>query len=212
MVSWLSGMSRSRRIAHVGDGLGAGADHEEGVAAADDGLIRVVGVEVQAATAENLGEDVAGGGDTLAGSAADADGKRVTHIRSRRRTGLWFEMVLDSTTPTFEVAADGMSELNQNTTASGRFDRGAVRQRGSGPEGVEEEFVIAFSAGDGRVDDFEFGAADLLDAGADAIDGELMGSGVADDAAFADAFAAGFELRLDENDGFDSVAGAWRIA
>ena len=78
-----------------------------------------------------------------------------------------------------------------------------MRQRGSGPEGVEKKFTIAFSAGDGRVDDVEVCAADFLDAGADAVDGELMGGGIADDAAFADVLAAGFKLRFDEDDGFE---------
>ena len=60
-------------VAGVGDVVGAGADGEEGVAAADDGLVGVVGVEVQAAAAEDLGEDVAGSGDTLTGGASDTD-------------------------------------------------------------------------------------------------------------------------------------------
>ena len=41
----------------------------------------------------------------------------------------------------------------------------------------------------------------LEDAVADALDGGLAGFGVADDAALADVAAAGFELRLDEDDG-----------
>ena len=39
------------------------------------------------------------------------------------------------------------------------------------------------------------------EAACDAVDGELVGGGVADDAAFADVLAAGFELGLDEDDG-----------
>ena len=49
-------------------------------------------------------------------------------------------------------------------------------------------------------------AAQLCDAGPDAVDGELVGGGIAHDAALADVLAAGFELRLDEEDGFDSRA------
>lgn len=81
------------------------------------------------------------------------------------------------------------------------------------PLNVEEEFAIAFCAGDGGFDDFDGRTVELFDAGSDAIDGELVGCGVADNAAFADVFAAGFELRLDEDDGFEvwarfgSVAG-----
>ena len=40
------------------------------MAAANDGLIGVVGVQVQAATAEDFGEDVAGRGNTLTGGAS----------------------------------------------------------------------------------------------------------------------------------------------
>ena len=39
------------------------------------------------------------------------------------------------------------------------------------------------------------------DGGVDAVDGELTGGGVADDASLADGFAACFELGLDEDDG-----------
>ena len=46
------------------------------------------------------------------------------------------------------------------------------------------------------------GAVLLDDAVADAVDGDLAGVGVADDSALADVLAAGFELRLDEDDGF----------
>jgi hypothetical protein len=67
---------------------------------------------------------------------------------------------------------------------------------------VQQEFAIAFSTGDGRVGRVDAYAADLFDAGADAVDGELMSGRVAHDAAFADALTAGFELRLDEYDGF----------
>ena len=41
-----------------------------------------------------------------------------------------------------------------------------------------------------------------MDGGFNPVDGELVGGGVADDASFADVLAAGFELGLDEEDGF----------
>ena len=50
-------------------------DGEEDVAAADDGLIGVVGVEVKAAAYEDPGQNVAGGGDALTGLAADSHGE-----------------------------------------------------------------------------------------------------------------------------------------
>ena len=48
MVSWLSGISRSRRSPMLVIWIGAGANGEESMAAANDGLIGVVGVQVQA--------------------------------------------------------------------------------------------------------------------------------------------------------------------
>jgi len=62
-----------------GDLAGAGADGEEGVAAADDGLIGVVGVEMEAAAAEDLGEDVSGSGDALTGGASDTYAEGLSH-------------------------------------------------------------------------------------------------------------------------------------
>ena len=47
-----------------------------------------------------------------------------------------------------------------------------------------------------------FGAAVFYRAGADSVDGQLAGFGVADDAAFAYVETAGFELGFDEDDCF----------
>src|SRR5439155_2358078 len=60
-------------VAHAAHRLLAGADGEERVADADDGLVRVVGVNVEAAAGEQLRQDVAGRRDALAGSTADGD-------------------------------------------------------------------------------------------------------------------------------------------
>jgi hypothetical protein len=49
------------------------------MAAANDGLIGVVGVEVQPATAEDLRKDVAGSGDALTGGASDTDAEGLSH-------------------------------------------------------------------------------------------------------------------------------------
>jgi len=62
--------------------------------------------------------------------------------------------------------------------------------------------VVALHAVDGGVDDFDGGAALFGRAFADAEDCLFAGFGVADDAALADVLAAGFELGLDEDDGF----------
>jgi hypothetical protein len=67
---------------------------------------------------------------------------------------------------------------------------------------VEEVFMVALHAADGRVDDVDGSAALLEDALADTLDGGLTSVWVADDAALADVEAAGFELRLDEENGF----------
>jgi hypothetical protein len=67
---------------------------------------------------------------------------------------------------------------------------------------MEEELAVAFHTEEGRVDEIEGLAAEIADGGLDAVDGELAGGGVADNAAFADVLAAGFELGLDEDDGF----------
>jgi len=60
--------------------------------------------------------------------------------------------------------------------------------------------VVALHTVDWGVDDFYGGAMPLDDTVTDALNGGLTRVGVADDAAFADVLAAGFELRLDEND------------
>ena len=85
-------------VAHAAHRRPAGTDRQEGVPSADDRLVRVVGIHVQPAPREELGEDVSRGGDALARGAADTDGEvdvchtlvrvwdRRTRIR-RNRTG-----------------------------------------------------------------------------------------------------------------------------
>jgi hypothetical protein len=68
--------------------------------------------------------------------------------------------------------------------------------------GVKKVFVVAFHALYWGVDDFDVGAVKVEDTIANALDGLLAGCGIADDAAFADVLTAGFELGLDEDDGF----------
>jgi len=57
--------------------------------------------------------------------------------------------------------------------------------------------VVALHAEDGRVDEIEVGSVLLDDALANAVDGGLTGVGVANDSAFADVGATGFELGFD---------------
>jgi hypothetical protein len=49
------------------------------MAAADDGLGGVVGIQVQAAPTENFCENVARGGDTLSGRTSDSDSEGLLH-------------------------------------------------------------------------------------------------------------------------------------
>lgn len=69
------------------------------------------------------------------------------------------------------------------------------------PVGVEEELAIAFHTEDWGVDDAEDVALEGLDGCGYAVDCELMGGGIAHDSSLADVLAAGFELRLDEQNG-----------
>ena len=52
-------------ITHIGDLFRARTNREKCVAAANDRLIGVVGVEVQASTAEDFGEDISRRGHAL---------------------------------------------------------------------------------------------------------------------------------------------------
>src|ERR1700677_4990938 len=56
-------------VAHVGDFVGAGADSEKRVAAANDGLVGVVDVQMESATAEDFRENITWGGNALSGGA-----------------------------------------------------------------------------------------------------------------------------------------------
>ena len=62
-------------VAHAADRAVAGADGQKRVPAANDGLVSVVGVDVQAAPREDAGENITGGGDALAVLAANANCK-----------------------------------------------------------------------------------------------------------------------------------------
>jgi hypothetical protein len=65
---------------------------------------------------------------------------------------------------------------------------------------VQEVLVVAFHALNGRVDQVQIVAAEGAGGVPDAVDGELAGGGFAHDATFADMLAAGFKLRLDQDD------------
>src|ERR1700677_5157114 len=59
----------------------AGADGQEGMAAANDGLIGVVDVEMEAAAAEDLRKNIAGSGHTLTSGASDTYTEGLPHRR-----------------------------------------------------------------------------------------------------------------------------------
>ncbi len=60
--------------------------------------------------------------------------------------------------------------------------------------------MVALHAEDGRVDQIQLCAVLLEDTLANAVDGGLTGVGIANDSAFADVGATGFELGFDEDD------------
>jgi hypothetical protein len=66
---------------------------------------------------------------------------------------------------------------------------------------VEKVFMVPFHALYGGVDDFDVGAVLFNDAIMDSLNRLFAGFGIADDAAFPDVAAAGFELGFDEDNG-----------
>ena len=66
-------------VAHALHLVDAGANGEKCVAAADDRLVGVVGVQMQPAPAEDQCEDVARRSHTLSGRAANTEGECLTH-------------------------------------------------------------------------------------------------------------------------------------
>ena len=66
-------------VAEAGDPFRTGANRQKCMSAPNDRLICIVGVQVQAAPTENLGEDVARRGDTLPCRASDPNGKGLLH-------------------------------------------------------------------------------------------------------------------------------------
>jgi len=94
-------------IAHVGDFFRAGANGEKGVAATDDGLVGVVDVQVQAATAEDFGENVAWRGNALTGRASYTNSEGLPHRFISQKAGRFDGAILIGTkhTPGFSRLA-----------------------------------------------------------------------------------------------------------
>ncbi len=66
-------------IAHVGDLFRAGTNGKKGMAAANDGLVGVVDVQVQPTTAEDFGENVTRGSNALTGRAPYTNSEGLPH-------------------------------------------------------------------------------------------------------------------------------------
>src|SRR5204862_2016509 len=62
--------------------FGAGTDGQKSMTAANDGLIRVISEDMQAAAGEDPGEDIARGRHTLTRRASNGDGEGVLHFQS----------------------------------------------------------------------------------------------------------------------------------
>lgn len=81
------------------------------------------------------------------------------------------------------------------------------RKRGSHPcrldLRVKEEFSIPLGTVNWGIDYVEGCTTELLYTGADTIDGGLVRFSVADDSAFTDSLASGFELRFNQDYGFE---------
>ena len=75
----VEGDEQVERVAAAEHGSLAGSEGEEDMAAAHDGLIRAVGLEMQTAAYKDPCQHVAGSGDTLARRATDADCQLHTH-------------------------------------------------------------------------------------------------------------------------------------
>lgn len=73
---------------------------------------------------------------------------------------------------------------------------------------VKQKLLVTLCAGDGGGDDFDDLPVEVVDAVSDFFDGEFVDFGVADDAAFADIAAAGFELWLDQDHRFSDRGGS----
>ena len=72
-------------VTHVGDLLRARSNGQKSMAAANDGLIGVVGIQVKAPSTENLCENIARRGDSLTGRSSDTDSKGLLHDPLPRR-------------------------------------------------------------------------------------------------------------------------------
>jgi hypothetical protein len=67
---------------------------------------------------------------------------------------------------------------------------------------MQQEFVVAFHARNGRIDYFDGMSSEGGHALGYSFDGKLMGPWIAHNSALADVFAAGFKLRFHQNNGF----------
>ena len=66
-------------ISHVGNFIRAGTNRQKRMAAPDYGLVGVVSIQIQAASAEDLGEDVARRSHTLPSRSSNPDSEGPLH-------------------------------------------------------------------------------------------------------------------------------------
>ena len=66
-------------VTHTGDLFRAGANGQKSVATTNDGLISIVGIQIEATPAEDLRENVARRGNTLTGRTCDTNSKGRLH-------------------------------------------------------------------------------------------------------------------------------------
>ncbi len=69
-------------VTHIGDFFRAGANRQEGMAATDYGLVGVVSIQIQTASAKDFCEDVTRRSDTLPSCSSNPDSEGLLHIPS----------------------------------------------------------------------------------------------------------------------------------
>ncbi len=125
-------VQRNQQIQVTVDGahwIRSDADGKEGVAAADDGLIRVVCVQMESTAREDLGKDVARRGHALTRGASDTDAEGLPHERlsppalhfestpaGKKRTN-WILMVADERWQVGKSAVSPFCEALESTGA-----------------------------------------------------------------------------------------------
>jgi hypothetical protein len=75
----IQGYQQVDAVTHIRNSFGTCTNRQKGVAATDNRLIGIVGVQVQPTATEDLGENVARRGHTLTGGASNTDSEGLPH-------------------------------------------------------------------------------------------------------------------------------------